>query len=341
MASEWREINNDFYLGPKSNRHHKLPVGIHKLCWDSDRNCFFTSLVQDKFGLPSKIYDMDSKFIKRAKVTWAETPGNLGILFTGLKGSGKTVTAKQICNNSNLPVIIIDEYYSGISSFISEILQDVVIFMDEYEKVFKGHTDSMLTIMDGSMDNGHRRIFLLTVNELTRVDMNILQRPGRIRYLKKYDHLPLSTIEEIVDDKLEHVELRKGIMTFLSKLDIISVDIVISVVAECNIHHEDPSNFADIFNISQKETYYKIFKIEEGKYDLLIDANVPSMVPFRDWMIGTHCRASNDYDGQITEIHSEYEITIMITSYDKFDVSGYENYRFRYEPIENRHLSFM
>ncbi len=63
---------------------------------------------------------------------------NMGVLLNGVKGTGKSVTAKLICNELKnfLPIIIVDKAYEGLPQFISKIQQEVIIFIDEFEKVF-------------------------------------------------------------------------------------------------------------------------------------------------------------------------------------------------------------
>ena len=64
----------------------------------------------------------------------------------------------------------------------------------------------MLSIMDGATNSEHRRVFLLTTNSLY-INDNLLQRPGRIRYLKTFKDLTPEIIEEIVDDFLIYKEI--------------------------------------------------------------------------------------------------------------------------------------
>jgi hypothetical protein len=81
----------------------------------------------------------------------------------------------------NMPVIIIHERYNGISNFLNEIQHDFIVFFDEYEKMYDERDHSILTVMDGVLNNAFRKIFLLTTNKI-HVSENMLERPGRIRY---------------------------------------------------------------------------------------------------------------------------------------------------------------
>jgi hypothetical protein len=211
---------------------------------------FFLQREEDAFDFPYKVYGLESKLINRVHRQYEATTGNLGLLLNGIKGTGKTVTAKQICNKLNIPVILITHHIDGAQFFINSIQQDIVVFVDEYEKVYDDKDSDMLTIMDGVLNSEHRRVFLLTTNSLW-INENLLQRPGRIRYLKTFGDLTVPVIEEIIDDRLNNKEFRESCIKFISNLQIITVDIVKAIIDECNIHNEGPDEFKDVFNVKK------------------------------------------------------------------------------------------
>ena len=263
MNNQWVQSANNFYIREVSQNVKELKSAIYKLEQNPMTGELYLSQVLDKYEFPYKVYGIETKFIERVKKTYANTTGNLGILLNGVKGTGKTVTSKQICNELGLPVIIIHTRYDGIPNFINDIQQNVVIFVDEFEKVYHDRDHSVLTIMDGAMDNGFRKVFLLTTNELY-INQNMIQRPGRIRYLKTYGDLSVEMISEIVDDKLIHKELRKATIEFISQLETITVDIVKAVVDEVNIHNEDPKLFKDVFNVKVMDSKYNVYELIPG-----------------------------------------------------------------------------
>lgn len=63
----------------------------------------------DKFVFPYKMYGLQNEFIDHVIKTYHATEGNLGIMLTGTKGTGKTVTAKELANKLNLPIIIVKD----------------------------------------------------------------------------------------------------------------------------------------------------------------------------------------------------------------------------------------
>jgi len=263
MNNQWVQSANNFFIREVSQNVEKLKPAIYKLEQNPVSGELYLSQVLDKYEFPYKVYGIESKFIDRVEKTYNNTIGNLGILLNGTKGTGKTVTAKQICNRLGLPVIIIYQRFDGIPNFINDIQQNVVVFVDEFEKIYMDRDHSVLTIMDGAMDNGFRKVFLLTTNELY-INENMIQRPGRIRYLKTYKDLSIDVITEIVDDKLIHTELREVTIDFISQLETITVDIVKAVIDEVNIHNEDPKLFKDIFNIKVMDPKYNVYELVPG-----------------------------------------------------------------------------
>jgi SpoVK/Ycf46/Vps4 family AAA+-type ATPase len=263
MNNQWVQSSNNFFIREVSQNVEKLAPSVYKLEEDPRSGEIYLTQVMDKYEFPYKIYGIETKFIERVKTTYDNTNGNLGILLNGVKGTGKTVTAKQICNNLNLPVILVHTAYKGIPNFINDIQQDVIIFVDEFEKIYSDRDHSVLSIMDGAMDNGFRKVFLLTTNELY-INENMIQRPGRVRYLKTYRDLSVDVINEIVDDKLKYTELRAAVIEFISQLETITVDIVKAIIDEVNIHNEDPMLFKDIFNIKLSDPKANIYELIPG-----------------------------------------------------------------------------
>lgn len=104
----------------------------------------------------------------------------------------KTVTAKELCNRLQLPVILVQSMGVDTNSKLIKYLStsidfDCIFFFDEYEKEFKSSSD-VLSFMDGTYNSIYRKVFLLTTNELN-VDPNLLGRPSRIRYKKSFSNL--------------------------------------------------------------------------------------------------------------------------------------------------------
>ncbi len=265
----WSLSGGKYYLAQPSIEVEKLENAVYSVHQD-EFGRFYLKKKQDTFTFDYKLYGLETKLVDRIIKTHEHTTGNVGVLLNGLRGTGKTITSKIICNQLNQPVIVIGAHYGGVHLFINSIPQDITVFIDEYEKIF-GDSSDMLTIMDGALNSEYRRVFLLTTNNLY-VDENLLQRPSRIRYLKKFEDLTPHIVEEIIDDILVHKHLKKECLQFISTLEIITIDIVKSVLSEVNIHNESPTAFQDIYNV----------KKIKGKYDVEIQGTDGKFVTFKE-----------------------------------------------------------
>ena len=255
---QWLILENTYWQSTKGNYIKTLSKGLYNVDFN-ERKGFFLEKTGDCFDFQHKIYGVEHELIERVVKTYDNTNRNLGILLNGVKGTGKTVTSKLIANRIDVPVLIINHLYAGMIEFINSIKQDVIIFIDEYEKIFQ-ERHTLLTIMDGVLTTEHRKFFILTTNE-TYINDNLLQRPGRIRYYKTFGNLKPSVVNEIVDDFLIHTNFKKEVIRFISSLELITIDIVKSIIEEVNIHEESPEMFKDIFNCKKITGRYNVYQL--------------------------------------------------------------------------------
>jgi hypothetical protein len=339
MNNQWIQSTNNFYIREVSQNVKALKPAVYKLEQNPSSGELYLSQIQDKYEFPYKIYNVETDFIDRVKKSYDNTNGNLGILLNGVKGTGKTVTSKQICNILNLPVIIIHYRFEGIPDFINNIQQNVIVFIDEFEKIYDGRDHSVLTIMDGALDNGFRKVFLLTTNSLY-INENMIQRPGRIRYLKTYKDLTKETIIEIVDDKLIHTEWREQTIEFISQLETITIDVVKAIIDEVNIHNEEPNVFKDVFNIKQINDKFDVYEIVPGNpvaTQVAFDAKVfPSKIYVRQ-SVGEGLEINGRYMGEIIQVIDENNIVVESFNHTE---DRKEIHHYRIEGVRTYHHSF-
>lgn len=243
------EIDPNFTVEPK------IPVGVYDI--SITRRGISLEKISNEFVFPYKIYGLQTEFINHIVKTYNNTTGNIGVLMNGIKGTGKTVSAKILANQLQLPVIILknmgDETSIAID-YISTLACDCIIFMDEFEKNFATDNQEILQLMDGVYNSEFRKVFLLTTNELN-VNDNLLGRPSRIRYVKQFGNLDKTTVEEYLDENLMDMSAKQDIVDFIDTLTISTIDILKSIVSEVNIHGiNDFINYREFFNVTT-ETY--------------------------------------------------------------------------------------
>lgn len=248
-------------VDPNFKISEKLTPGIYNL----ELTMFGWKLAKfaDSFVFPYKLYNLENDFVNHVIKTYNNTDGNLGILLNGIKGTGKTVTAKVLANQLNLPVIVLksmgDQNQSMIE-YLSSINCDCVLFMDEFEKNFSESDSTILQIMDGVYNSSHRKVFLLTTN-LMNINENLIGRPSRIRYVKHFGNLSLDTVNAYLDDALKCADAREEILSYIDTLTISTIDILKTLVNEVNIHGmEGLKNAQAYFNVQTNEYNYSCYR---------------------------------------------------------------------------------
>ena len=258
--------NGDIFTMAKNHQLLDLPNGIYEARYSMMSGWYLVKLA-DEYVFPYKVYNYEQWFIDRVIGTFNKTTKNLGILLNGYKGAGKSVTAKLICNQSNLPVIMVNEPGEGLLEFINSIPDNILVLLDEYEKTFdKTLQIKMLSMMDGAADMKGRRLFLLTTNSIS-INGNMISRPGRIRYIKSYRNLDRLIIESVVKDSLNNQAWFGQVMNFIKRLEIISIDLIKSIISEINLYDELPEQFIGIFNAILVPKAHKVYTLYFNDHD--------------------------------------------------------------------------
>lgn len=258
-----------------------LPVGIYSICLTMTG--YHLDRYADKFVFPYKMYSLQNEFIDHVIKTYHATEGNLGIMLTGTKGTGKTVTAKELANKLNLPIIIVKDMGDNNQSmieFLSGIEGDCILFLDEFEKNFSESDSTILQIMDGVYNSKYRKVFLLTTNAMT-INENMVGRPSRIRYVKEFGNLDLKVVNEYLDDALQVPEARQDLLDFIDSLTISTIDILKTIVNEVNIHGIKGLRRAkSFFNVVTNEYDYSCVRGYACAYEISADKSKFSIEEF-------------------------------------------------------------
>lgn len=153
-----------------------------------------------EMNLPPTVYQTkkDKLFIDRVLKNFNSSDKNTtGVLLTGDKGTGKSVTAKILAEKAKLPIIVInpdlEEKY--LEEFFKEFDTPVCILFDEVDKNFS--TQNMLTFLDG-MHKTAKKLVVMTANDEDDLSHFIKNRCSRIRYYRHYS---------MKDDAHEYAEL--------------------------------------------------------------------------------------------------------------------------------------
>ena len=260
---------------------------------------------------------------------------NLGVLFSGEKGLGKTLTTRLILEKfyDKKPIIIISEYINGMADFISKF-KGCVILMDEFEKFTGGNTDSedensltkqesLLSIFDGNTGCSGN-LFLLTVNNTYKLNENLKSRPGRMRYHYKFTSENATVVRNYCNDNLNNKEIIEDVVETLGSAGFVSMDILSSFVDELNkFPDKKPSEVLKYFNIENEnasENFRATFKVLWGD----TEATYADRAPLRCFHNGRwlSLKVSSDKEGEkFTKLGIPDSICITID--EDADISSY------------------
>ncbi len=262
----WIQDGNTFMKGSATTKAHPegLPKGIYEV--RESMAGYYLNKLGDSFVFNYKLYGINNEFIDHFIKTYNNTTGNLGVLFNGIKGTGKTVTAEELCNQLGLPVIIVKSCKDAddmLKFLATQINFDCIFFFDEYEKEFK-ESSSVLSFMDGVHNSQYRKVFLLTTNEL-EINNNLLGRPSRIRYIRSFGNLPEETTLELLNDILIDKSAVEPVLDLIRQMQIVTVDLVKALAQEVNIHGVDKIDMIrKNFNLEFSDFTYLVESIQLG-----------------------------------------------------------------------------
>ena len=266
--------------------------GVFRIYVDARTGRIGLEKIAESFIVNFKVYGTEGKVINDHIIhTWnsdvfQKSGKNLGVIFNGLKGTGKTIAAKQLCNRLGLPTIVVSKPVDGLLEFIQALNFEAAVLIDEAEKTFDEESEILLKMIDG-VYNHRRKLYILTTNELT-LDDNLIGRPGRIRYVKQFGNLELDVINEVITDTLEDKSLADGLIRLVNSLEISTIDILKSIIEECNITGRIPD--PNLFNVplsNLKLRLQRFSDLDEVRFEdveKFIVENKPESMPIEQWM---------------------------------------------------------
>lgn len=289
-------------------------------------NAGFFLISKDSFTQPEfKIYggvdERINRIFKRHDYS-KQTGNNTGVILSGIKGSGKSILVRKLgfyANIIGLPVILVNNAYSGVGDFISSIKQECVVVFDEFEKSFKEESDQneLLTIIDG-VGNKNKHLYVFAINEANKVSTFLFNRPGRVHYHFKYDLLEEDTIKEYLQDNIVDSE-NFGMAFELTKRIDCTYDVLQALCWEINegyskdeiaegLNSEVKTRFNLILKTKCRETSSTVNELSKGRG---FRVRVPSMkIPLLNFF---------DSDGTLKEGYDSSNKEHFMYCYDTFD----------------------
>jgi hypothetical protein len=253
---------------------------------------FFLNSHNDLVVNEEKIYGSSPAKVDKVLRGFQAVDRNFGIILSGKKGIGKSLFARQLAikaRDYNLPLIIVSDYIPGIADFISSIEQEVIVLFDEFEKTFANRDDmnpqeEMLSLFDG-IDSG-KKLFVVTCNEVTKLNSYLLNRPGRFHYHFVLSNPTPDEIKEYMTDKLnpEYHHLIKKLIGFSMNVDL-TYDILRAIAFEINRGYSFEETLADL-NISKENSSKYNVRIDfaDGTFRVCLGAKVDIFSTDREYI---------------------------------------------------------
>lgn len=241
----------------------KIPTGTYIVEEDSHTGELFLSPMSG-FTYSGKIYGSVMPTVERIAKTYQDRNNNLGVLLSGIKGSGKSLTIKllsqKMTETLGIPTIVVSRSFNSnaLSRFLYAIDMPCVVFFDEFDKNFSSSScrgssndneaqNGLLDLLDGVLAS--QKLFIFCANNKLAINEYMMHRPGRIFYHFKYESLTDGIISEYLDDTLKNPERKREIMVYCKFIPQLTFDVLKAIVEETNRYDEPIHKFIDFMNI--------------------------------------------------------------------------------------------
>lgn len=233
--SEFIKVGERIINKPTGLDYDLVNGKVYNLKWDRYNGVSYFG-EDGSLSLPAKVYTTksDDIFIKRVNTYFQKTSKlSTGVMLSGIKGTGKTVMAKVIAKNSNLPIIVVDEDYptGRINDFFRKFETPVTIIFDEVDKHWD--TENLLGWLDGVQTNA-KKLVLFTCNNEDRVNDYLKDRCSRVRYIRHFEANDNARfLREILRDKGIAEDNIENTYTFIvNNFGLLSIDNILSFIDE-------------------------------------------------------------------------------------------------------------
>lgn len=315
------------FFRPKSGLYYikesdiKLP--------NSNVTSYYLQYYKSRFDTPNKLYGDILKNVIRVWNEYVTSGKTTAALFTGLPGTGKTLSAELISNlaiDNDMGVVMCIEikYTVDLIRFLAQ-LNNCVVFIDEFAKVVDNNiTNYMLSML--SDINNTNKLILLTENDPRMINQFILNRPGRVRYHFDSNRLSKAVFEDYCKNFDIKPEFYKELELKYRKAKEFSFDQLEVIVDEhLKYPNEDLDCLLNILNLSALNKTKK-FELVAIKTEDDVDINKLG-IGYRFHIIGDYDGFKKGYDYARIEVFRRNDDETVFHR-------GIESYRLNYENLD-------
>jgi hypothetical protein len=234
-------------------------------------------LVKDRksFTVPERKYGKHMAWFKAVTSRYDRLNPSMGVIMVGLKGSGKSMLAEDICNwgiAQDLPVLFINQkipvqlIHSAVSS-----IGPCIVYFDEFGKSYRASDDSSVanerdTMITLFSDSSHRGVlFIATGNGFGEFSDFMIDRPGRFEFRLNFGGLTVQSAADIAAEFKLNPDMREILLRHTAN-NSSSYDVatkLASSLRNCK-NIQEAVDMVDILNIPRLAWYY--YAIAEVRY---------------------------------------------------------------------------
>lgn len=234
---------------------NSIPTGVWRLCWSKDRGNYLIPVGNPSTVKLRKVYGNHHQRARKAVSTYIRRSDKpTGIILSGVKGSGKSVTQllmSQELLDLNVPTIIVDSNIPGIIPFIEAIEQEVLVLFDEFEKIFEPKMgvdgdspvelrqgdvyaqEDFLTLFDGV--SGRHHLYAVSVNNIDCLTSFMLARPGRFFYHYTYAGVTHDILDDYIQNEMPDMPASGVVkMKLLAFMHTLTFDMLAAIAEDFN-----------------------------------------------------------------------------------------------------------
>ena len=226
-----------------------IPLGVYIPRYTDMRGIFLTKT--NDFKYLDEYYLLD-KFEDHVLQSFNNSDKSLGVLYVGLKGSGKTKRAHKLALDSGLPILYIQDLNiinkpAWKDVIGTDIFNNFVIFIDEYEKKLEDETSvALLEWLDGSTNN--KQLFILIGNEKANNKFSnpLIDRLSRVLWRKTFGSLEEHEVKQLVY-KLSTREDKEDLIDTIISIPVLSLDNTLQIISTTNLFSD--TNVEELINM--------------------------------------------------------------------------------------------
>jgi len=293
----------------------------------------------DYRGMPKKIYGKTEKRTFHFWNTFTKNDLSLGAMFTGNKGTSKSLMGDMLCNigiNNGMYAVLVTEVLADLElvKFLGG-LHNAVIFFDEFGKNFNlNMQDKMLSMFsDRSLP---KKFFIITENDMNLISRFILDRPGRVRYHIDFNRIARDVVDEFCADFEIVEDFHKELISKYDESVVFSFDQLEQIVLEHVMYPEMCfTELLEIMNLKglTKPSILRVVRVvkkaKDSKDDKVLE-NDPLEIPaknfdrdFKNWIYfrgedrqhpSVECSRSNvvNIDGKILTLNCGKDVEVTM-----------------------------